>query len=146
MCSVGGCGCAVWEGVSVQCGRVWVCSVGGCGCDTYQSSLRWQNFSVFVCLSNNRSTTSGLCLQREMEGREGGKERGEGGRWREGRGGREGDGGEGGREGGRWREGGEDIARKTEGRCKNTSLLVPLSVLHVFLCNTLQHQIPVQVM
>ena len=71
-----------------------MCSVGGCECDTYQSSLRWQNFSVFVCLSNNRSTTSGLCLQREMEGREGGKEGGE-----EGEGRREE------REGGRWREG-----------------------------------------
>ena len=89
----------------MQCGRVWVCSVGGCGCDTYQSSLRWQNFSVFVCLSNNRSTTSGLCLQREMEGREGGR-RGRGGRW--GEGGKE-------REGGKEKEGREG-ERGEEGR------------------------------
>ena len=64
-----------------------MCVGGGRG-DTYQSSLRWQNFSVFVCLSNNRSTTSGFCLQRER-GRRGGEAEGEretrrGGRGREG--------------------------------------------------------------
>lgn len=69
-----------------MCVCVGVICVCMCGCDTYQSSLRWQNFSVFVCLSNNRSTTSGFCLQREMEGeRKGGEGDGE----REGEGGTE---------------------------------------------------------
>ena len=47
MCSVGGCGCAVWEGVGVQCGRVWVCSVGGCECSVGGCECAvWEGVSV----------------------------------------------------------------------------------------------------
>ena len=83
--------------------------MGGRG-DTYQSSLRWQNFSVFVCLSNNRSMTSGFCLQRER-GKQGGEAEGERERGREGD--KEGRQRERGREGGEnRREGGYSRRRR----------------------------------